>query len=255
MEQELKELGLEYYESKALAVLLSERLNLRQLSNKSKIPFGKIYSVVKRLKEKDLVRETNTRPKLIYVENASEIISRLIDDKKRKEIEIVEKLKNLASRIDLSKDKETKFFQIGVNAEENRKIQLRSFEESKSEVLQILNIHHKPKSNRESKSIWERAILEAIRRGVVFKAIYPKNIELPKNIKKLNKEYKDNFQTRRIDTDFARCDIVDNDKVMIKLVQQDPTQFGGIFFIENERLNENLKNIFYELWNGADEAK
>ena len=73
MEQELRELGLENYESKALSVLLSEKANLRQLSDKAKIPFGKVYSVVKSLKEKGLVKESNSRPKLIYIENALDL--------------------------------------------------------------------------------------------------------------------------------------------------------------------------------------
>jgi len=252
MEKELMSLGLENYESRALALLLSEKLNLRQLSIKAKIPFGKVYSIIKKLKEKDLIKETNSRPKLIYVENSSEVISKLIRNKKLRENETIEKLKSFASEIDLSKSRETKFFQIGTTAEENKKIQLRSFNEANREVLQILNIYHKPKSNRESKNIWERAILESIKRGIVFKAIYPKNLDLPVKIKKLNKEYPNNFQIKRHNTDFVRCDIIDNDKIMIKLVQRDPLQFGGIFFIENEKLNENLKKIFYELWESVD---
>ena len=251
MEQELRELGLENYESKALSVLLSEKANLRQLSDKAKIPFGKIYSVVKSLKEKGLVKETNSRPKLIYVDNASEVISRLIEEKNEKERLISARLKRLASEIDLSKGKETKFFQIGTSNEDNKKIQLRTFREAKEEVLQILNIHHKPKSNRESKTLWEKEILEAVKRGITFKSIYPMNAEIPSILKTLNKKQPDKFQIRKIDTDFVRCDIIDHEKVMIKLVQQDPLQFGGILFIENEGLNNNLRKIFNELWEHA----
>src|SRR3989344_4658153 len=103
MEKELMSLGLENYESRALALLLSEKLNLRQLSIKAKIPFGKVYSIIKKLKEKDLIKETNSRPKLIYVENSSEVISKLIRNKKLRENETIEKLKSFASEIDLSK--------------------------------------------------------------------------------------------------------------------------------------------------------
>jgi len=251
MENELKELGLEHYESKALALLLKEKLNLRQISCKSKIPFGKVYSVIKKLKEKDLVKETNSRPKLIYVENASSVITRLIEDKKEKEFGMTEKLKRFASEIDLSNKQETKFFQIGTSVEDNRKIQLRSFTEAKKEILQILNVYHKPNSNRESKTLWEKAIVNSVKRGIVFKAIYPKDIVLPKILKELSKEQPDNFQIKRYNTDFVRCDVVDNDRVLIKLVQQDPLQFGGVFFIENEKMNNNLRKIFYEMWEMA----
>jgi sugar-specific transcriptional regulator TrmB len=248
MENELKKLGLDVYESRALILLMKEKLNMRQLSDKAKIPFGKVYSVVKNLKNQNLVQETNSRPKLIYVQNASEIITRLIDKKKQKEIKVYEKLKSFAGQCDLWNGEETKFFQIGTNSEDNKKIQLRTFTEAKKEVLQILNIYHKPKSNRENKRSWENAIIQAVERGIIFKAIYPVKMELPKILKKLNKEKPDNFQVKRFDTDFVRCDIIDEDKVLIKLVQQDPLQFGGVFFIENEKMNENLKKIFYEMW-------
>jgi len=253
MEKEFREFGLSYYESKALNLLLSNKLTLRELSKKSNIPFGKIYSVVKSLKDKELVRETNSRPKLIYVENASKVISKLIEDKKREDGEIYERLRSFSTEIDLLKGNEARFFQIGTTTEDNKKIQLRSFNEAKEEVLQILNVYHKPKSNRESKTLWERSIVEAVKRDVVFKAIYPIDLELPPILRRLHKEYPDKFQIKRLNADFVRCDIVDNDKVLIKLVQQDPLQFGGVFFIEDEKLANNLKKIFYELWERAED--
>ncbi len=251
MLNELKKLGLEHYESKALEVLLKEKVNLRELAKKAGVPFGKIYSVVKSLKEKGFVKETNSRPKLIYVENASEIISKLIKEKQDKELGMVQRLREIATEIDENKGKESRFFQIGTITEENKKIQLRSFIEAEKEVLQIINIYHKSKSNRESKTIWEKEIDKAVRRGVVFKSIYPKNIELPPILKKLNKKYPDKFQVKKFDTDFIRCDIIDGKKVLLKLVHEDPILFGGVLFIENEKLAENLTKIFNEMWENA----
>ncbi|MEK6820076.1 MAG: helix-turn-helix domain-containing protein, partial [Nanoarchaeota archaeon] len=71
MQDELKWAGLSHYESKILEVLSKERLNVRELSEKSRVPFGKVYSIVKSLKEKEIIKETNSRPKLVYVENMS----------------------------------------------------------------------------------------------------------------------------------------------------------------------------------------
>jgi len=247
MIEELKQLGLSNYEAKALEVLFKNKENLRDLSKKAGVPFGKIYSVIKNLKEKNLIQETNSRPKLVYVENASSIISRLIKEKQDKEKAILEKLSELSSEIDKEKQRESKFFQIGTTTEENKRIQLRTFKEAENEVLQILNIHHKPSSNRESKTLWEKEIEKAVKRNVAFKAIYPKKIILPKILQKLNKNSA-KFQIKRFDTDFIRCDIVDGKKVLLKLVQEDPLQFGGILFVENERLAENLTKIFNEMW-------
>jgi len=248
MIEELKSIGLGHYEAKALEALVKEKLSLRELSKKSEIPFGKVYSVVKSLKEKNLVKETNSRPKLVYIENASEVISRLIKEKQEKEKRLNEELRLIATQFDKNKGRETRFFQIGTTIEDNKKIQLRTFIEAENEVLQIINIHHKPKSNRESKTIWEKEIVKAVKRGVTFKAIYPKEIELPIILKKLNKNHPEKFQIRRFDTDFARIDIIDGKKVLLKLVQQDPLQFGGVLFIENEKLAENLTRIFNEMW-------
>ncbi|MCX6748523.1 MAG: hypothetical protein NT076_02875, partial [Candidatus Pacearchaeota archaeon] len=142
MFDELISLGLENYEARALDSLFKERLKLRELSKKSRIPFGKVYSVIKSLKRKNLVRETNSRPKLVYVENVSDVVSRLIKEKQDKERLILENLREFSARIDKEKNKETKFFQIGIEKEERREIQLRSFKEAKNEVLQILNIYH-----------------------------------------------------------------------------------------------------------------
>ncbi|MCX6750483.1 MAG: hypothetical protein NTZ83_03425, partial [Candidatus Pacearchaeota archaeon] len=171
MIEELTAVGLEYYEAKALTVLLKDKMSLNDISKKSGIPFGKVYSVIKKLKERGVVSETNSRPKLVYVENASEVIGKLIREKQEKEKELNEKLRNIATEFDNSKNKSTKFLNIGINQEENRQIQMRSFAEAKEEVLQIINIHHKPKSNRESKTIWEKEIERAVLRGVVFKSI------------------------------------------------------------------------------------
>ena len=252
MQDELKWAGLSHYESKILEVLSKERLNVRELSEKSRVPFGKVYSIVKSLKEKEIIKETNSRPKLVYVENMSKVVARLIKEKQENEKDVLEKLREIATEIDKDRGEETKFFQIGTSIEDNKKIQMRTFTEAENEVLQILNIHHKPKSNRESKSLWEKEIVEAVEKGVVFRAIYPKKAELPGILQKLRKKHPDRFQAKRLDTDFIRCDVVDGKKVLLKLVQQDPLQFGGILFIENEKLAENLTKIFNELWEQAD---
>src|SRR6056297_3620720 len=91
MEKEFKELGLTHYESKALSLLIQKSLTLKKLSDKAEIPFGKVYSVVKSLKEKNLVKENNSRPKLVYVDDASEVVSKLINHKKEKENKLYEK--------------------------------------------------------------------------------------------------------------------------------------------------------------------
>jgi len=252
MIEELKFLGLNHSEAKALDVLLKERISLRELSKNAGIPFGKVYSVIKGLKEKNIIKETNSRPKLIYIENASEILTKLIKEKQKKERDILESLREKISKIDHESKKETKFFEIGVSKEQKRNIQLRAFNEAEVEVLQILNIHHKPNLNRKHKTIYEKTIEKAVKKGITFKAIYPRSLDLPLILNKLNKKYPKAFQVKRFDTDFVRCDIIDERATLIKLTQEDIISSGGSIFIENERLAENLKEIFEQFWEQAE---
>ncbi len=252
MIEQLKEFGMSDYEARVINILLSERLNARDLSKKTKIPFGKIYSIIKRLKEINIVKETNSRPKLLYLENPSLFVDKLINIKQEKDKILFSCLRESVSNMEIESKKISRFFDIGTNVEDNKRIQLRVFSEAKEEVLQIINIHHKPNSNRTSKTIWEQEIEKAVKRGVKFKAIYPEKIILPTILEKLNKKKPESFTVKRLDTDFCRCDIVDGKKVLIKLVYKDPLQFGGIVLIENEDFADNLKKIFEELWREAE---
>jgi len=250
MIEQLKKLGLGHYESKALEILFKERLNLSELSKKAEIPFGKVYSIVKNLKEKSLIQESNSRPKFVYVENASEIMAKLIHEKQEKDKTLNEKLIEISTEIDKERQRKTRFFEIGISKEERKNIQLRTFRETDDEVLQIFNIYHNPDINRQGKLEYEKEIKKAIERGIKFKAIYPNNVDLPRILKRLNKEGK--FLVRRLDTDFVRCDIIDRKKVLLKLTQKDIMNSGGTIFVENEKLAENLTKIFNELWERAD---
>jgi sugar-specific transcriptional regulator TrmB len=248
MIEDLKRLGLEHYEAKALCVLFKEKVSLRELSKKAEIPFGKVYSIVKNLKNQGLVLESNSRPKLIYVNNASEVIGKLIRGREKDEKDFLERVRGIGSNFDSERERDSEFFQIGLKKDERREIQLRTWREAEDEILQILNIHHNPKTNRLNKTIYEKEIENALKRGVVIKYIFPVGKELPVILKRLSVEYPDQFLVKRIDTTFPRCDIIDGKKVLVKLVHEDIVDSGGSIFVENEKLAENLVRIFNGIW-------
>ena len=241
----MQEFGLGYYESKAIEVLLKEQTTAKQLSKKAGIPSGKVYSILQDLVKKGLILQTNERPKQFFVPDADIVLDKLIQQKQAAHEHAVNNMRSTASEIARSRSQYSKFFEIGTSLEDNREIQLRTFNEAKQEVCQILNIHHKPKSNRSSKTIWEKEIIKAIKRGVVFRSIYPTRMKLPVF---LNNIPQAKFQVKRINTDFVRCDIIDKKKVMIKLINQDATAYGGILFIEDEKFAKNLQHFFEQLW-------
>ena len=243
-------LGLSFYESKALDILLRERLTYKELSKKAGIPPGKVYSVVRALREKGLVEETASRPRQAYVPDASEVMAMLIEKRQRADEMLYADLRQVASEASALQSRPSRFFQLGTTAEDNRDIQLRTFTEAKKEVCQIINIHHKPKSNRKAKTAWEKEISAAILRGVIFRCIYPEKAVLPALLQRLPR---DKFLVRRFDTDFVRCDIIDEKKILVKLVHHDALAFGGIIFIEDERFAKNLQRVFDQFWEEAKE--
>ncbi len=251
MLKELQEIGLSYYESKAVQLLLSSKFSMKELSKKAAIPYGKIFSICNSLQKRGIIQLSEERPKKAFIEQPSEIFSRLITEKQNKNEESLAKLRKMITEVEVSKTKHSNFFDIGTTAEDNQRIQLRTFQEANEEVCQILNVHHKPKMNRRSKTLWEKEIAKAVERGVAFRAIYPKNIILPNLLARLHKEQPRTFQVKRLDTDFPRCDIIDGKNILLKLVHEDPLHFGGVFFIEDEKLARNLQAIFEHFWEEA----
>ncbi len=244
----LQELGFSYYESKALDVILKEKVTPKILSKKAQIPLGKVYSILQGLLRKNLIQETQERPKQLYIANPFQVLSTLIQQKQHQDETLYNEVRYLATTLAKVQNKPAPFFQIGTSLEENQTIQLRTFREANQEVCQILNIHHKPKSNRTAKSLWEKEISKAIERGVRFRSIYPKHILLPTLLQNLPQN---SFQVRKLNTDYTRCDIIDRKKVLVKLVSEDAHALGGILFIENEKLARNLQEVFEEMWREA----
>ncbi|MBI4440981.1 hypothetical protein HY639_02325 [Candidatus Woesearchaeota archaeon] len=246
--KQLQHFGLSHYESKALGVLLREQCTVRTLSRKAGIPPGKVYSVLHSLRQRGFTAETDGRPKMAYVPDADAVITKLIAEKQRQDESLYAHLRLVAAEVAVTHGQQTPFFQMGTTIEENKAIQLRTFTEANHEVCQIMNVHHKPASNRGSKSIWEREIQKAVSRGVLFRAVYPSSVVLPYILQQLPSG---RFCVRRLDTDFIRCDIIDKKKVLLKLVHHDQIAFGGVIFLENERFARNLQAVFEQLWEQA----
>jgi len=240
--------GLTYYEDKAFDELIREELTVKELIKRTNIPPGKVYSVLKSLSKRGIVSQNFGRPKRFCVKNPSKVISLLIEHKQEHDEEIIRKTRLLMDAIPKGADKQY-FFRIGTASEDNKEMQLKIFNDAKSEVCQILNSRHKPKSNRQQKDEWEKAISDAVSRGVVFKSLYHKDSSIPKALLKLPK---DKFKIRRTTQDMYRIDIADNKKVLIKIVYDDPLMFGGLIYLEDEKFARNLKKIFDDMWNNAE---
>lgn len=247
----LRTCGLSYYESRAVAVLFEGPAELRALSRRADIPFGKIYSVVQALSRRGIIATTSSRPKTAFLDPDRAVEAIIAAERERTEPAYAQ-LRSWAATAQRARAAQSSFFETGTSLEENRAIQLRSFREAEREVCQILNVHHKPHANRRSKRLWEEEIVRAIERGVRFRCIYPEDAALPSLLAGLPE---DRFMVRRRTLDFARCDVIDARKVMTKLTHHDLTAFGGIVFFEDERFAKRLHEVFEQFWSEAESAK
>ena len=242
---DFRNFGLSYYEDKAINIILREKITAKKLSRAANIPPGKVYGVIKSLLNKGLIKVSSSRPKYLYIDNASKIIERLIEDKKSWDEKHYNELLKESALFTRQRLEDNSLIDIGYTNDDNLRIQSSVFNEAKHEVCQIFNKHHKPAINRKNKSIWEQEIEEAINRGVIFRCIYPKNTELPVHLSKLPYT---KFLTQFKDIDYYRIDIVDDERIMIKMIYEDPLIFGGIIYLQDPKLARNAKKIFEDIW-------
>ena len=160
--QKIQELGLEKYEARVLRVLLDERVSFRDLSRKSGVPFGKIYSVIKSLGKSIKVEETNERPRVVYLKDPGNCLTELIRRKQEKDKMLFESLRNLTS---VNMKIKERFLQVALSTEERLAVQTRMFKDTRKEVLQFFNRDHDPMINRRSKWVYEKVIKEAVQGG------------------------------------------------------------------------------------------
>ena len=82
LESFLKKLGLSNYETKVYLTLLKYgTLKVRDLSQKSGVPYGRIYDVVNTLKNKDIISFVSLNPKLLKALELEEALNLLLKDK------------------------------------------------------------------------------------------------------------------------------------------------------------------------------
>jgi len=85
--KELFKLGLKEYQARCLACLIKNgKLTAQEISEKAKVPYSKIYSILKGLEDMNLLVSTNGRPKRYIAKPEEEVIEFFVE-KKRKEYE------------------------------------------------------------------------------------------------------------------------------------------------------------------------
>lgn len=242
---ELKELGLNKYESKAYISLLKIGLSTSpQISLKSGVPYGRIYTILSSLEKKGFVKVFEGKPKRFMAMEPRIILNQIIN-KRTKNLEefkketdhIIQELENMKKR-ELEKPLEK--IQIIEGKKNYLNLSVKLHEEAKKEWR---TIHRLPLYEPHLK-----AYKKAIKRGIKTRVLTHLT---EKNIKNLKTWKRTGAQIRLLDTIFARFTVIDKDRVVIRLSGE---EMGGYIslFVQSPALARTLADHFDNLWKDGE---
>ena len=247
MINKLKEIGLSEYESKVYVALIKYgSQNSKNLSKTSKVPQSKIYSVLYKLNQKNLISILNTKPKQFSAANPKKTLKEYIDSKKanleNNENQIIQKLKNIKkTRIEPQKTDE--LIRIHCGRKQAMSIVTNRFRTAKKYIKEMFTFEYIPSNFfRETKN--------AIDRRVKVRMIATKNG--PEQIKLIKKFKNMGVDVRYYPVTELRIAIKDGKEAVQMIVNpRDPMDRTSIV-IESKELTNALEHYFDHVWNKAE---
>jgi len=272
--------NLSNYEISTYLVLLlsSESLNAREISQRSSVPIGRIYEVLRNLKNMEMIEIQKFHPKMFNVIPFHKAFQNLISYK------INENKKNISSLYEEARSLELKIINSNIfNKKKKKTLWSTEFDiasifslytkytrELKEEFLSTYFLNEKVLNLIPAGKNFFTEMLNAINRGIEVKSIWGRESnnklsthehfnkqinqfqELKKEIKELydlstdNEGFEIKYVPKMIPTYFI---IFDKKRVIIRL--QNPLRTSEIFAEMNvldATLAMELREIFYDLW-------
>lgn len=266
-EKLLTKIGLNKYESSVyLTLLKQDSMEASKLSYASKVPIGKIYEVLKALKNYELVEIQPSRPQR-YRAVDPKIAFKLMY--KRKEEETLNELKMLKEIFDeiereicndnSPKNVETVFWPERFRNNELNEMVTSSFEKIEHEICVVIHVRYKPGGSElydASTSTFSKAYLSLVRRGIKVKILDPGSQlllslkELIDSIEDLSfkRQIKDLMEVRILETEY-NFTIIDSKITLIDIEDQfNMSRNLGMTRIYDESYANRFKKKFDELW-------
>ncbi|MHA1301673.1 MAG: TrmB family transcriptional regulator, partial [Candidatus Helarchaeota archaeon] len=244
------------------------------------IPTGRIYDVLRELKEKDMIEIQDSRPKIYRVTSPNQafnnLISQIAEENKKKISKLFNQAKFLESRLQKSKfmvkeDTSKIFWSTAFGWRDVFDLYVKKFNEAQYELLMTGFINENTLKILHLAGPFFNGIKNALKRGVSIKYLWSFDFDkrpLTKDLKKKNEElYRrvikkvqnlynfspnsdPNLEMRFINNRIPNYfDIFDRKRVMIKL--QDPLEnarFYAAINVLDHNLASKLRDKFFELW-------
>jgi len=247
-------------------LLKQDSMEASKLSHASKVPIGKIYEVLKALKNYELVEIQPSRPqryRAVDPKNAFKFMY------KRKEEETLNELKVLKETFDeierelcndnLPQNVETVFWPDSFRNNELNEMVTSSFEKIEHEICVVIHIKYKPERSElydASVSTFSKAYLSLVQRGIKVKILDPGSQLLP-SLKELidsiedlsfKRYFKDMLEVRILKTEYNFA-IIDSKITLLDIEDQfNISRNLGMTRIYDESYAERFKTKFDELW-------
>ena len=266
-EKLLAKIGLNKYESSVYLTLLKQgSMEASKLSHASKVPIGKIYEVLKALKNYELVEIQPSRPQRYRAVDPKSAFKLMY---KKKEEETLNELKMLKQTFDeiekeLCNDNspqniETIFWPDRFRNNELNEMVTSYFEKIEHEICVVIHVKYKPGRSElydASASIFSKAFLSLVQRGVKVKILDPGSQLLPA-LKELIDPIKDplfilNFknliEVRILETEY-NFTVIDSRITLLDIEDQfNMSRNLGMTRVHDESHAKRFKTKFDELW-------
>lgn len=259
--EELEIFGLSSYESRAYLSLLNLGIRTaKEISDDSKIPFGRIYDVLSSLEDKRLLDIQETRPKKFIAKEPKIALKNLITTKNAELMFLTDKAKVIEEKLDRHPKveiKESLFWSVAIGKESISRY-IEKISEAETELNMILDIHVAARMPNNNIILNLLKILYLCnKRGVDVKilltGVVPGSHE-EKYLQSMRKHF-----IKLGTTEVRQCvecttafDVIDKGKVVIKVMNPvKPDEFFAWIFVWQEKLAAELQEKFLELWTQA----
>jgi sugar-specific transcriptional regulator TrmB len=257
----LEDFGLSSYEAKVYYTMLRLGLSTaREISNRSSIPFGRIYDVLSSLEDKYLIEKQDSRPKKYLVRDPKSAVKTLLDRKKNELDTLTSRAGNLETHLAsfyIGEPEEGLFWSIGIGEEAILKHLGKIFETEKELILYVntqVNVVHAGTQEMEETLL---PIIQLFERGVKMRILIG-GVTSKRQLKPVLDKMKGFEELPPIPTRYTSIatnsfDVIDGEKVLLKVTNPvDPAEYFAAIYVWQKRFATELRKKFDQMW---DEAK
>ena len=243
--QFIDKLDLNCYEKEIILFLASiDNAEAKTIYKNTKVPQGRIYSVLNNLVQKNLIKIIPTSPKKYKIENVKDSLKMYLEMKEsslKKRIEEINSLSINPKRFTLDKNTPSVYSFTGRDEHLNALISVRN--QAKAELLQIAPLFDGTFASNVS-------IYKALQRGVKLKVITRKIT--PGNKKNIRECLSLGAEVRYVDSpDLIYFLIKDSEEFILGLEDHKNQEERLSLYSRNKGLLQVLRRYFEELWKDA----